>query len=178
MLSRNQAFVNLTGTILALGCVVHCMLMPVCLASLPELGLSWLAGPIVHQLLALAGIGFGLLTLIPGWLQHGRHSVLLLAFCGLSIMNYSAFVAEDCCQVASPIDDAPKTIEAQCSGSCCSEPDSVEASIEIEQSLTGIRYSLSQFGSWFLGHPTVAGALLLAAAHLVNGRCGRGCCPS
>jgi len=96
---ESRTLSNTAGFVLSIGCVIHCMLMPICLASLPSLGLSWLASPFVHQSLALVGIAIGLWTLVPGWRTHQRSSVLILALVGLSIMNYAAFAGDHCCSV-------------------------------------------------------------------------------
>lgn len=96
-----HSFTNLTGIILSLICVIHCLMMPLVIASLPAWGMGWLARPGFHQLLAVIGLAIGIWTLLPGWRQHRRHSVLALGFGGLMVMNFVAFQGGDCCSEES-----------------------------------------------------------------------------
>ncbi len=162
---------NLSGLALSLACVVHCILMPVCIASLPSWGLSWLASPMVHRVLAVGGIMIGLVTLLPGWKTHHRHSVLVFAACGLLVMNYSAFFGDDCCTIP-----AATTADAAgcCHDACCSKPETIPQPTQTSNLLEANR----PLWGWLLQHPTVFGATCLAWAHCLNGRCSRRCCQS
>lgn len=133
MNSSPRTLSNLTGIALSVACVIHCMLMPLCIASLPSWGLTWLAHPSVHQVLALMGIGIGLWTLLPGWRVHRRSSVLALATVGLAIMNFAAFAGHDCCAVNA----VDSTTPSCCEKSCCPLPtESAEKSVS---AIGGIR---------------------------------------
>lgn len=170
---------NLTGMALSFLCVIHCLMMPVLLAKLPESGLEWLASPLVHQVLAVAGIAIGIVTLVPGWRLHGRLSVLILAFGGLFIMNHSAFLGENCCaaeqqQVGS---NEQGSAGACCTKACCavSKPETTQADATPVELAAGPSQSANQFFAWLMQHPTILGALLLGIAHLRNGQCCH-CC--
>lgn len=153
---------NLTGLVLSGACVVHCMAMPLCLASLSSSGFGWLASPWVHQVLAILGVVIGLWALLPGWREHRRHYVVAIAAFGLSIMNYQAFAGDECC--AEPVaEEAPA-----CGHSCC-PPKSATPSpppAEVTASLAPPAVL-----AWLGEHPTAFGAGLLFLAHLLNGRC-------
>lgn len=169
----NSRFVsNITGLVLSVGCVIHCMLMPVFIASLPSWGLSWLASPIFHQSLALVGISLGVYTLIPGWKIHRKASVLVWGGCGLLIMNYAAFFEESCCSI--PVEKNSQ-VNIACSDESCSLNHKIEDAdlhyAQIHQS--GFNFP---YWNWLLKHPTIFGASLLAWAHCLNGGCTRKCC--
>ena len=161
---------NLSGFALSLACVIHCILMPVCLASLPSWGLSWLASPNVHKVLALVGVMIGMVTLVPGWRAHQRNSVLVFATVGLLIMNYSAFFGADCCTI--PTADASAVSQDCCHDTCCSTQAKVPQAVEKGDSQ---KSGLPVWG-WLFRHPTVLGATCLAWAHCLNGRCSSKCC--
>jgi len=188
----NSTWTNFSGLILSLACVLHCMLMPLCLASLPAWGLDWLVSPRVHQLLALCAVGIGLVTLIPGWRAHRKASVLLLALTGLMIMNFDAFAGEECCtpgeiavEVASE-DSVPSCCQKPKRKSCCAASmpppsDEMQSDAELNPEVSESRLTVSSIlsvGEWFQSHPTAFGAALLAWAHCLNGRCRRRCCQS
>ncbi|MEW4487050.1 MerC domain-containing protein [Thalassoglobus sp. JC818] len=159
---------NLTGLILSVACVIHCMLVPVFISSLSTWGLDWLASLYFHQVLAIVGVAIGIWTLVPGWRLHQRHSVLMWAALGLLVMNYSAFAGGDCC-AAEAKTSGQETVSA-CQDSCCHTP--VEVSLK-DQSALG---SFSTAFSWLWQHPTAFGAACLAWAHCLNGGCTRKCC--
>ena len=174
---RLRSWTNITGLLLSIACVIHCMLMPLCIASLPSWGLDWLVSPRVHQMLAVIGMAIGVATLVPGWREHRRSTVLLLAFVGLGIMNHAAFAGDNCCEL--PAGGASgEALPACCRESCCAKPESEEAATgETAFTTAGsLSAGLERPWHWLWAHPTAFGAALLACAHLLNGRCTRGCC--
>ncbi|WP_197993224.1 MerC family mercury resistance protein [Gimesia aquarii] len=169
---------NLSGLILAVGCIIHCMMMPLLLASLPAWGLTWLVSPRLHQILALLGIGIGLWALLPSWRVHGRSTVILLAGSGLMIMNYAAFFGTECCQI-HPNNQETNQLPECCQDSCCSTSVSEKYKNEEVVAITekaDVLVALLTFLNWLSSHPTAIGATLLAWAHCLNGLCGRACC--
>ncbi|WP_166820370.1 MerC domain-containing protein [Thalassoroseus pseudoceratinae] len=160
---------NLSGIVLSIACIIHCILMPVLLTSLPSWGLSSLASPWFHKSMALLGIAVGVLTLVPGWKQHRRTAVLLWAGCGLLVMNYSAFLGDECCQI-------PETSVASAAGACCH--DACCAATPVEESDDDMQMASVPYWGWLWQHPTVLGAACLAWAHRLNGGCVRKCCQS
>lgn len=178
-MSAKPSFANLTGMVLSIGCVIHCMLMPLCIAKLPEWGLTWLASSGLHQVLAVVGVLIGLWTLVPGWKIHRRSRVMVSAIAGLSIMNYTAFAGENCCEI--PADGSPVVACESCDecDACeeATEPTTAVASLATANAAVapGLVENIWQF-LW--NHPTVFGATLLGLAHFMNGSCTRGCCGS
>ncbi|QDT56579.1 MerC mercury resistance protein [Caulifigura coniformis] len=172
----SRSWINLSGMFLSVACVIHCMLMPFCLASLPNWGLSWLVSPRVHQVLALLGMGIGMATLVPGWRVHRRSGMLFLAFAGPAIMNYAAFAGCECC-AATPAGEG-QTATSGCALSCCAGSN---AQANANQAPTAVEEAAllgGLFGTWqwLWPHPTAFGATLLAWAHCLNGSCRRRCC--
>lgn len=168
MPTQQGSVTNLTGLFLSAGCVVHCMLMPLCISSLPGLGLGWLASSGFHQLLAIVGIAIGVATLLPGWRSHRRHRVLAFAIGGLTIMNVAAFSGENCCNDL-----------------CCENPhaETVNQPYETSDTIVGTQHAavgspglINTVWQWLWLHPTAFGATLLAMAHFMNGSCTRTCC--
>lgn len=174
MVASVRSLSNLTGLVLSVGCVIHCMVMPVLLASLPSSGGMWLSEPIVHQVLGLLGIGIGVWTLIPGWRGHRRHSVLLLAGIGLLVMNYAAFFGEDCCGDGASLSDG---FPACCHAGACPAT-GVTGAADDGATNSGREATASALliASWLWHHPTACGAALLAWAHCLNGACRKHCC--
>lgn len=175
---------NLTGLVLSVGCVIHCMLMPLCIASLPKWGLTWLASSGLHQVLAILGVLIGVWTLVPGWRIHRRSRVMVSAVVGLSIMNYSAFFGENCCEISS--DGSSLVACTDCEeGDACLEPTGAQADVTKSGDATNQAVlaevvvspgMLRSFWNFLWHHPTVLGAALLGLAHFMNGSCTRGCC--
>ncbi|TWT35098.1 MerC mercury resistance protein [Thalassoglobus neptunius] len=159
---------NLTGLILSVACVIHCMLVLVFISSLSSWGLDWLASLYFHQVLAIVGVTIGIWTLVPGWRLHRRHSVLMWAALGLVVMNYSAFAGGDCC--AAVPESSGDEASTACQSSCCQS--TVDVNL-VDQSSLG---SFTTAFSWLWNHPTAFGAACLAWAHCLNGGCTRKCC--
>ncbi|QDT35403.1 MerC domain-containing protein [Thalassoglobus polymorphus] len=181
MSSAARTFSNLTGLVLSIACVIHCMLMPVVISSLPAWGLTWLARPVFHQVLALAGIAIGVWTLVPGWKQHRRHAVLVFGVLGLVVMNYVAFWGDDCCGGET---HAGGAAGESCTQACCAI--GADSSVRLETqnrevaSADGLTSTHAASGAsqwaWLFQHPTAWGAALLAWAHCFNGACTKACC--
>lgn len=170
---KQRFFANITGLMLSVLCVIHCILTPIFLASLPGLGLDWLANPGFHRTTALIGLAIGLWTLIPGWRIHQRHSVLVVGFLGLSVMNVSAFQEDSCC--------AAETETTECELQCCTTSGSQQPVLAATApndaaSRDIVHETIFAVVSWLWHHPTVFGATLLAWAHCFNGGCQRACC--
>jgi len=159
--------------ILSIACVIHCILMPVVISTLPSWGLSWLASPVTHQVLAVTGIAIGIGTLIPGWRIHRRSTVLILAGFGLWVMNYAAFNGSQCC--ANMAGKNTNDLLASCTESCnTTVPE--QTSLPQQTRKSGFFTEVISVYGWFWTHPTAFGALLLAWAHCLNGVCQRPCC--
>jgi len=69
------------GVMLSAACLLHCLLTPVLLASLPALGMRFAHGSF-HAIFALLVLAAAALALVPGFRMHGHRSVLVLGALG------------------------------------------------------------------------------------------------
>jgi hypothetical protein len=127
-------------------CVLHCLAMPFVVIYLPMLGLEWLAGPRAHLWMLGLGVFIGALAFVPGYRQHRRLAIPLVALCGLGAMAYAATADGSACCIAA----------------CCRQ----EATGSPEVDRSEVRQFLPKSSTPF-------GAALLLAAHVLNRRCLR-----
>jgi hypothetical protein len=71
-------------------CMVHCLAMPLIMASLP-FAMPWLGHDNVHYLLAGWVLLFCVAAIIPGYLKHRHLSVLITMLVGLSLVLIATF---------------------------------------------------------------------------------------
>ncbi len=146
---------DIAGLALSGLCVLHCLAMPFLVIYLPVLGLEWLAGPYAHFWMLGLGVSIGAFSFLPGYRQHRRPAIPLMALCGLGAMAYAATAdAGDCCTAA-----------------CC-RPDATT------RHYGGARFDVRQL---LPKSATPFGAALLLTAHVFNrrcrpARCGAVCC--
>lgn len=74
------------GMALSLICLIHCLLTPVLLISLPILARYYLAHPWFHLILAVLIVPVGLVAFYSGYKHHHNKWVLLLGTPGLFII--------------------------------------------------------------------------------------------
>lgn len=72
-------------------CIAHCVLMPLAIALLPAVGLSFLAGEEIHRFLVLGMIGIAALSFGLGYPMHHRKPVLGLMATGLGLLLLAVF---------------------------------------------------------------------------------------
>lgn len=79
----NQRSLDKLGVVLSVGCMIHCLLMPLVLPLLPVIGLAFGHNGYFH--LIMCGIIFVniCITLVPGVLKHKRSLALMLGIYGL-----------------------------------------------------------------------------------------------
>ena len=171
------AFADWAGMVASIGCAIHCAAMPLVIAYLPALGLSWLADEGFHQYMAVACLVLAIAAFIPGWRKHGSLAPVAWGAAGLVLLNTAAFgFAGSCCPrcdetVATAV-AADACDESTCGSEGCSECVVEETpSTESQAALAGIPLPLV----------TPLGGLLLVVGHVVNHRkrcrCqGDGCC--
>lgn len=93
---------DLLGIACSAGCAVHCAAMPLVATAAPTLGLGWLSGSLVHQIVALVCLFFVFKAILPGWRQHQDRLVAACVCLGLSLLLLAAFVLPDpCCEPTS-----------------------------------------------------------------------------
>ena len=183
------------GMVASIACAIHCAVMPFVIASLPALGLSFLADEAFHKWMALICFGIALAAFIPGWRKHRRLLPAAIGMIGLTLISGAAFgLAGECCpscaEVAANVQPADaSTVDPICTEECCElcaaeaasemdasdEPDSGTAQHASLSPLSAISF-LSPIAPWL----TPIGGLILVAAHLLNRRfgCLCGCCES
>jgi len=74
-------------------CLIHCMIMPLIMSSLPLLGLKWhcLNTDTAHRILAFFVIAFALSAIVPGYLKHRHSNILASMIAGLSLVLIATF---------------------------------------------------------------------------------------
>ena len=74
------------GMILSVICLIHCLITPLLLISLPILARYYLAHPMFHLMIALLIVPVGLMAFYSGYKHHRNKTVLLLGIPGLFII--------------------------------------------------------------------------------------------
>ncbi|MEO1524067.1 MAG: MerC domain-containing protein [Planctomycetota bacterium] len=114
------------GMVASIGCAIHCAAMPFVIASLPALGLSFLADESFHQWMAVACFGIALAAFVPGWKKHRRLAPAAIATVGLVMICSAAFgMAGDCCASCAAV-----AAEAEAGDASSSDLDATEAVCE------------------------------------------------
>lgn len=75
----------------SLVCVIHCLAAPLVIVFVPVLELMERQ---THAAFALSILGAGLLAFIPGYREHGRRGVILLACAGFAMITAGAVAPE------------------------------------------------------------------------------------
>lgn len=178
------------GVVASIGCAIHCAAMPFVIASLPALGLSFLADESFHKWMALVCFGIAVAAFVPGWRRHGRLFPGAVGMVGLTFIGGAAFgVPGECCASCEVESPEVVAVDTACTEECCEcclteaeeEPseDNDPVGILSITSMAGIAPEavapvLSRIAPWL----TPIGGLILVAAHLLNRRfgCLCGCC--
>ena len=142
---------DFAGVTASLACAIHCAAMPLVIAYLPALGLSWMAEEGFHKWMAAICVVLALGAFLPGWRKHGRPSPVICGVVGLVLLMSAAFVLE-------PL------------GLGCANCASCQTACE----LPGQSYFFGTklIATWV----TPIGGLLLVVAHLLNHRFACLCC--
>ena len=78
---------DLTGILLSLTCLVHCLALPLILLLAPALS-RWIALPEgVHAAILLLALPAAAIAMRDGWRRHRRHAPGLLATAGLGLLG-------------------------------------------------------------------------------------------
>ena len=86
------------GMVASIGCAIHCAAMPFVIASLPALGLSFLADEAFHKWMALVCFLIAIAAFVPGWRKHRRLLPAIVGLVGLTMISGAAFgLAGECC---------------------------------------------------------------------------------
>ncbi|MGD9633229.1 MAG: MerC domain-containing protein [Pirellulales bacterium] len=149
-----QAWTDWAGVMASIGCAIHCALMPLAIAYLPALGLSWMADSTFHRWMAGACFLLAIAAFGPGWKCHRRMTPAVIGSLGVAFLVGGSFLVEEvCCSRCAELPSKPGgEAAAAASGEdfdCC-EP--------VESSWT----------AWML---TPLGGALLVAGHVANHQC-------
>jgi hypothetical protein len=138
-------------------CAVHCLLTPFLFLALPAFAEMW-AHPVSHVLMAILVIPLALTVVVQGYRKHRERWVLGAAMLGI------AFILVGCLLPAFPSSEAAAPIakESLVAASCCPSVVSDDSG--------GSRVELPPASI-----ASIAGSLLLIAAHVRNWRGRRGC---
>jgi hypothetical protein len=82
------------GIALSALCLVHCIVLPLVIASGSVLALSAGAGEDFHQWLVWLIAPVAALAVLPGWRRHGRHRVIAGMMVGLGLISTGAFAGD------------------------------------------------------------------------------------
>ena len=164
-LPARTGWADWAGMIASIGCAIHCAAMPLVLAYLPTLGLSWLADEGFHLWMAVVCFGFAAAAFVPGWRRHGSFLPALWGAGGLFLLTTAAFAME---------------------GSCCASCASCASEQPVQSGATGILAMISNSsvaGISLTSLVTPMGGVLLVVGHIVNhlkscGCQGDSCCLS
>jgi hypothetical protein len=79
------------GVVVSTACVVHCVALPLALALLPAIGVSFLAEGAFHQVLAVLVLLVAGLAFVPGYRAHHRRHIPLIGAVGTVLLAGAAF---------------------------------------------------------------------------------------
>jgi len=165
---------DFAGVTASLACAIHCAAMPLVVAYLSALGLSWMAEEGFHQAMAVLCIAIALAAFVPGWRKHRRPSPVLLGAVGLAFLMAAAFIMEPCCPTADAATlscaTACEAETANVTAVACQDCSECQAGCSAAGDATGL--STATLTPWI----TPLGGLLLVVAHLLNHRFGCSCC--
>ena len=90
---------NMTWDYLGAGvsaaCVLHCLLVPAVVLTMPLFGALALDSEILHRLLAVLIVPVAVLAAVPGVRRHGRRGVFGWMVAGLMLVLFAAFGGGD-----------------------------------------------------------------------------------
>ena len=164
----NTRWTDLAGMVASLGCAIHCAVTPFVIGYLPSFGLTWMAGEIFHQGMAVICAVIALMAFIPGWRRHRQMVPMLMGIVGISFLSYAAFAVEPCCETHAS-DQEIRLHGALTESSChACNIGTVETPSHAEKSQSWNRK--------LLPYVTPFGGFVLVMAHLVNHGFGCRCC--
>jgi len=167
----DQTSADLAGLLASIGCAIHCAAMPLVIGYLPMLGLSWLADPAFHRVMAVVCFTLALGAFLPGWRRHGSLTPTLFGLVGVGLLSLAAFGLESECCAACAAAKPPQQPVKSCGDSGCSACVAEDTRAEP----TGAVAAASRF-AWAVPFVTPIGGVLLIAAHVSNHRRSCACC--
>ena len=166
--SGRQVWADWLGMCASIGCAIHCAAMPMVIAYLPALGLSWLADEGFHQWMAAICFGLAALAFLPGWRKHRSLAPVLLGGIGVLMLSVAAYgLEEGCCPSCVEIEQQLAQVEVE--EPDCQDPDCPACAKEtlaepVEPS------SAPTLAERFTPFITPLGGVFLVIGHVVNHR--------
>ena len=159
------------GLVASVACAIHCAAMPLVIGYLPMLGLSWLADPSFHRVMAIACFMLALWAFLPGFRRHGSLTPTFFGSVGVGLLALAAFGLEgECCPSCASVAAQPVSgcTDAGCTACAASAPAPAP-----EADAAAL--------AWALPLITPVGGVFLIAGHVSNHRrscacCGSNCC--
>lgn len=168
------------GLIASIACAIHCAAMPLVIGYLPMLGLSWLADPSFHRVMAFVCFGLALSAFIPGWRRHGSLAPTLFGAVGVGLLSFAAFGLEcECCPSSVAATSSPEPVSS-CSDPGCPSCQATEAEYEpivAEATTDEVAVAVASAPlAWVIPFVTPLGGVFLVAGHVSNHRQSCACC--
>ncbi len=88
----DYGFWDQIGTFLSFLCLIHCVLTPFVVLSLPILARYYLANPLIHLALALAIVPVGLWSFYRGYSHHASTKPLVLGIPGIFLVSATPYL--------------------------------------------------------------------------------------
>ena len=164
----NTSWTDLAGMVASLGCAIHCAVMPFVISYLASFGLTWMAGESFHQWMAVICAVIALMAFVPGWRRHRQMIPMLMGIVGISLLSYSAFATESCCEIHASNQEI--SLHGALTNSSCHACNigTVETPSQTEKS--------ESWNRQLRPYVTPFGGFVLVVAHLVNHGFGCRCC--
>lgn len=158
---QGSVWADWAGMSASIACALHCAAMPLVLAYLPALGLSWLADEGFHRWMAAICFVLAVAAFVPGWRRHRSLAPAKWGAAGILLLTTATFGLEGACCASHSTDSANVVaIEESCSDVACSScqpPPTVNS--ESDNSLARLALLV-----------TPLGGILLVIGHFVNHR--------
>lgn len=93
---------DLTGILLSLTCLIHCLVLPLLLLLAPALS-RWIALPEgVHAAILMLALPAAAIAMRDGWRRHRRRAPMIFAVAGLSLLALGLSAHEGWIAAADP----------------------------------------------------------------------------
>lgn len=80
---------------LSVGCLLHCLALPLAVALLPTLPIDWLTDEQFHRWLLVAILPTSVVALLLGCWKHRQVSVVVMGVAGLLLLIWAAIYGHD-----------------------------------------------------------------------------------
>ncbi len=92
---RLQTRADVVAIGLSVGCLLHCLALPLALALLPTLPMGWLSDEQFHRWLLVAILPTSVVALFMGCRRHQHFSVIAIGMVGLIVLVLAAIFGHD-----------------------------------------------------------------------------------